>query len=173
MRLFKVLSLRHFISRGNFQGPRHSILSVLRTGFLVFGFNFLMLSKAFAAPDVTLSVQALKTVQDERGSTVLKPAKQFDVGEIITYRINYANRGDEVATDVVIENPIPKDTLFVLGSASGQNALVELSADGGERYLVISDSINQNPGQLTHVRWTVKSINPGTSGSVQYQVKVK
>lgn len=127
-----------------------------------------------AAPQVNLDIVALKQVKDENGRAVLKPAQEFDVGEIITYRIQFANTGDEAATGVVIENPIPKDTVYVSGSAKGANAKVEFSSDGGKRYQAVAAAEGKSANTaLTHVRWIVAKIEAGASGSVQYQVTVR
>jgi uncharacterized repeat protein (TIGR01451 family) len=69
-------------------------------------------------------------------------------GEILTYTINYSTNKDIL--NAKIEDPIPSGTTYVNGSATSGGTF-----DG------------------TKVIWNLGNLDPGASGSVQFQVKVE
>lgn len=76
---------------------------------------------------------------------------QAKPGDTVTYTITYKNIGNDAATSVVVEGPVPAQTTFVGGSAT----------NGG-----IYDSASRT------VRWTISSLAAGASGTVQFKVTV-
>jgi len=47
-------------------------------------------------------------------------AKAIDPGDVIFYTLSYVNSGDDVATNAVMDDPIPKGTVYLAGSAFWQ-----------------------------------------------------
>src|SRR3569833_2906966 len=70
-------------------------------------------------------------VLDEHGN---KSTSQIEAvlstGDEVIYTITYANKSEDVATNVVITNPIPAHMNNANGSAQGTNSLIEFSVDG-------------------------------------------
>jgi uncharacterized repeat protein (TIGR01451 family) len=143
---------------------------------------------ATAKPLVTIAIQAETEVPVKKdGKTVTKrvAAKDVESGAVVFYTVNFRNDGDEKATGVVIENPIPKDTRYVPGSAHGEGE-VTFSIDKGKSYnkptlLVYEVKDKQgkavtkvaSPDGYTHIRWVIPVVEAGKKGSVGYQAIIK
>jgi uncharacterized repeat protein (TIGR01451 family) len=150
--------------------------------------SLLLATAAFAKPLVTISVSAEKEVTvtaDGKKSTKLVPVKKVSPNEVILYTVHYANKGDEAATNAVIEDPIPKGTVY-LPEGSAATPEPEFSIDHGKSYnkaTLLSYEVKLPSGKLerrqatsaeyTNIRWIVKQIPAGGSGSVTFKVKVK
>jgi uncharacterized repeat protein (TIGR01451 family) len=150
--------------------------------------TLLLPALAWAAPKVELSIQAEKEVTvTEDGKKVTKrvAAEEAAPGETIIFTITYANTGDEAATNVVVNNPLPQGTAYIPGSAT-EKGEVSFSIDGGETFkkpsLLTYEVTNPDgtkekrtasPEQYTHVRWQLPSIPAGEKGEVSFRVKVK
>jgi len=91
------------------------------------------------------------------------------------------NEGNAEKKNVVIMAYIPKGTVYVKGSATGNP---EFSIDNGKtfskepvKYFVIENGKRvekvATPDMYTNVRWKVKSIKPNESVEFRYRVKVK
>lgn len=103
-------------------------------------------------------------------------------GDKVGYQISFENTGKEAATDLVIANPIPENTVYVAASAKGLNTDIDFSADGGKTYAQPSKLLIEKNGErvqataadYTHVRWTLnKPLAIGAESSVQYAVIIK
>ena len=113
-------------------------------------------------------------------------AATIDPGNVIFYTLTYINKGDEAANDAVLDDPIPKGTVYLPGSAVGSGSDITFSIDGGKTFkkpsLLTYDIKLPNgkiekrvasPEEYTNIRWTVKSIPAGGTGQVGFQVRVK
>jgi len=143
----------------------------------------------YAKPELSVTTVAEKEVlQMENGKQVKKrlPAKSVDPGEVLIFTLNYLNKGNERATKINIDNPIPQNTVYVVGSGFGKNSKMVFSIDGGKTYkapslLTYDEKLpdgktvkrQASPEQYTHVRWVIDEVSPGSGGSVGFQVKVK
>lgn len=139
---------------------------------------------AWAKPRLELTLEQFREVPD--GAAVkLVPAKDVHPGEVVQYVLRYVNRGDEAARDAVIGDPIPPGTTYLAGSASGEGAEITFSSDGGKTFASAvrltyeiktpSGAVEKRiatPGDYTHVRWTLKSVEPGAGGTVFFKVRV-
>jgi uncharacterized repeat protein (TIGR01451 family) len=150
--------------------------------------TLLLASAAWAAPQVTLSIKAEKDiVVEEDGKKVTKRVAAEDAipGEVIIYTIAFANIGDEKATNVLVDDPIPAGTAYVTGSATEVGEVL-FSIDGGQSYkrpslltyeIAKPDGTKEmkvaSPEQYTHIRWRLAEILPGTSGELSFRVKVQ
>jgi uncharacterized repeat protein (TIGR01451 family) len=108
-------------------------------------------------------------------------------GDIIRYTVNGKNNGKQAAKNLVITQPIPKRTLYVLNSASlitGEGTIT-YSVDNGKSYLANPTVQVKLPDgktvtkpvpaeQYTHIRWSIsQTIAPQQVVSATYQVKVR
>ena len=144
---------------------------------------------AWAKPEVSVAMTAEKEVAVmENGTAVVKrmAADTVESGQIIFYTLNVTNKGDEKATNVTLNNPVPEGTVYVADSAYGKGAKILFSVDGGQTFNVPSrltvtikkDDGTQmkqiaGPEHYTHIRWTVAEILPGRDLKLGYQAKVK
>lgn len=160
----------------------------MSTGIVVTLFLALPFS-AWAKPAVVLEMTSAREVMEmSNGQEVRKivPSVVIEPGQTLIYTLKYRNDGDEKATNVVINNPIPKDTVYLVGSATGLGSEIAFSIDGGKSFkqpTLLTYEIAAADGKIvkkmaapeeyTHVQWLVKEIGPGQKGEVAFQVKVK
>jgi uncharacterized repeat protein (TIGR01451 family) len=144
---------------------------------------------AWAAPKIEIALTAeveVKAMVDGKEVITRVPAAEAEPGEIIYYTLTYRNSGDQAATEVKLNDPIPKETQYLTGSAFGVGAKITFSADGGVTYqeptLVTFKITNADgttsvksasPDQYTDIRWTVGTIPAGSSGTVGFAAVVR
>lgn len=146
------------------------------------------LSLAFAAeakPRLEISIAQEKEIVDGAHKARLVPAQAAAPGDLVQYTLSYANKGDEVARDAIIDDPIPKGTTYIANSAAGAGAEVTFSSDGGKTFAapvkltyelrLPSGAVEKRiatPSDYTHVRFTIRQVPPGATGSVAFRVRV-
>ena len=144
----------------------------------------LLPSVVMAAPDVKISISAEKeVVVMENGKQVRKlvEAKTSMPGDIIFYALHFENVGDEVATNVDLVDPVPSGMTYVNGSAYGPGSEITFSIDQGRNYKkpslltyeVSGEKRTASPDQYSHIRWLLKNLEPGQSGTAGFQARVK
>jgi uncharacterized repeat protein (TIGR01451 family) len=149
----------------------------------------LLPAMALAKPKVNISVKAEKEVTViENGKEVVKrvAAEEIEPGEILIYTLRYSNTGDEMATNVVFNDPIPKGTVYLAGSATGLGTDITFSIDGGKTYkkptlltyeVKLADGRVEkrvaSPDEYTHIGWKIEAIPAGERGELAFKVRVK
>jgi uncharacterized repeat protein (TIGR01451 family) len=89
-------------------------------------------------------------------------------GDTMTYTVSYSNPGNGNATYVFILESIPGNTDYISGSAQGSNMTITYSHNNGSSY----DSDDSAP--VTDISFQLSGIlTPGSSGQIQYTVRVK
>jgi uncharacterized repeat protein (TIGR01451 family) len=144
----------------------------------------LLPSLAFA--QVELKTDMFKVVETQKDNGVSKvewvTPDNVVPGDKVGYRISFTNKGEQAAADIVLNNPIPENTVYVADSARGANSNIVFSVDGGKQFAkpeqlfieVNGKKVPATAKDYTHVRWTLTSALPaGKDGSVQYVVQVK
>jgi uncharacterized repeat protein (TIGR01451 family) len=155
---------------------------------IAFALAISLAAAAAAKPRIVVAIQQSKEIVDTTDAgnkTRLVPATSASPGEVLEYVLSYRNDGDEAATNAVIEDPIPKGTTFLANTATGENAEITFSSDGGKTFAVpvkltyeiklASGAVERRvatPAEYTNVRWTVKQIAPGARGQVSFRVRV-
>ncbi len=161
--------------------------AVIRLAAIAAG--LLLAAPALAAPKITFSISQFKEVAEQKGgarTTKLVPAQSVSPADVVEYQLTYRNEGDAPAIDASIDDAIPKGTVYLAGSAAGEGADVGFSSDGGRtfapavkltyEYRLPSGAVEKRvatPAEYTHVRWTLKKVEPGAAGKVSFRVKVK
>lgn len=124
-------------------------------------------------------------VVNEQGKKVLarKVADRVVPGTIVIYTNELTNQGDAVIEAPVIDNPVPDNTEYLMGSAMGADAAITFSVDGGATYdvpakLMVTDANGQKvPAEAkdyTHIRWQLANdLPPGGTTKVEFRAKVK
>jgi uncharacterized repeat protein (TIGR01451 family) len=144
---------------------------------------------ALAKPLVSVSITAEKEVTVVKsGQKVTKKvaASKINPDDVIFYTLNYINSGNEAATSVILDDPIPMGTVYLPGSAFGDGAEVTFSIDNGKSFkkpsLLVYEVKGANgqkekrtasPEEYTHVRWIIGKIEAGAKGTVGFQVRIK
>lgn len=118
-------------------------------------------------------------VLDEHGDKSTRRIEAAVIpGDEVIYTITYTNNSKDVATNVVITNPVPKHMNYEDGSAEGANTKIEFSVDG--RHFAAPDklTVTTTDGKTrqaraedyTHVRWTLAApLATGKDGHVSYR----
>ncbi|MDX8411963.1 MAG: hypothetical protein R8K46_08890 [Mariprofundaceae bacterium] len=143
---------------------------------------------AWAAPELKVSVSAEQEVTiSENGESRIERVAARDIkpGNEIIYTIVYVNDGDETANNVVIEDPIPANGVYVADSNIAPGAETSFSIDGGESFAAPSrvtyeihtaDGMQERvaePSQYTHIRWLLPKVEAGQRGQASFRVRVK
>lgn len=141
-----------------------------------------------ARPQLEMSVAAEKEVTvKEAGKQVQKRVKTDKAapGESLIFTLVYKNTGDEKAVDVKLDNPVPAGTRFVANSATGANAQVSYSVDGGKTFAkpdqltierVVGGKKEKTKAQAADystIRWVISEIAPGQTGQVSFRAQVQ
>lgn len=145
---------------------------------------FLVPSLSFAQVELTTKMFEVIEVQKDNGKSRIEWVNADNIipGDKVGYRISFKNNGTEPADNIVLNNPVPENTLYVADSARGANTEIEYSVNAGNDFgqpneLFIEKDGKKMPANAkdyTHVRWTLtKALASGESGSVQYVVQVK
>jgi uncharacterized repeat protein (TIGR01451 family) len=149
----------------------------------------LMPLDAWAKPEVKVAITAEKEISVvENGRTVVKrvAAETVESKQTIFYTLTVTNNGDEKATNVVLDNPLPDGTAYIAKSAFGTGTTILFSVDGGKHFdtpsrLTVTIKKNDGsmkkqsagPDQYTDIRWTLDEVTPGTNLTLGYQASVK
>ncbi len=152
---------------------------------LVMLFLLMLSAVVLAKPLISVSVKAEKEVIVNKEKKMVE-AKEINSGDVIFYTMNYVNSGDTAATNAVLDDPIPKGTVYLDGTALGKDAEITFSNDGGKTFKkpslltyeikLPSGKIKKrtaSPEQYTHIRWTIGMVPAHGSGHVVFQVRVK
>jgi len=155
---------------------------LLLTGLLILGANAVAQENTIRLEH---KAEQWESVTDDNGveqSRLVEAARVLPGAEVL-FTVTYTNTGDEPAENVTITNPVPDHMVYVEASASGDNASVTFSADGGESFaaaqdLLVSDANGvQRPAivkDYTHVRWIVDNdVASSASGAVQFTAVVE
>jgi len=141
---------------------------------------------AQAADDVLLQLTAEEeiTIINDKGKKVrqLVAAENVEPGDVIVYTIHYDNQGKQTMNGLVLNDPIPKDTIYINNSAYGKHTTITFSVDGKHfaspaKLMVQAKEGKKRVARLDeyrHIRWTFKSsLGVGKKGKVSFKARVK
>ena len=127
-----------------------------------------------AGPDVkirSIVEQEINVVEHGQKATrvVQVPLGVIGSGTRLYFTLTMTNKGDEVATNVIVDNPIPPRTVYAIGTATSETGVVTCSIDNGVSFH--SENEQQfNPSRLTDIRWVVDDLPFGSSCKLGFQV---
>ncbi|WP_371378353.1 hypothetical protein [Thalassotalea aquiviva] len=139
---------------------------------------------AFAAPNVEIKQiveKEITMIVDGVQVTKRVPASEIEPGAVLFFTLSYKNSGDQVATQVAIDSPIPEGTTYVLGSALGEGAKVLVKLTNETDYqeeasakvnFIDGETIPAQASDISALRWIVADIPPASDGKVSFQVEV-
>ncbi len=148
--------------------------------------------KNILQPKMKLVLGAEKKVQtvDAQGKTVvtfkaLEGNVKVQPGDVLRYTLASENAGDKPASQLVLTQPVPAQTQYVLGSALANGAQLTYSIDSGKSFVAKptikvkqpDGSVIEKPAPAalySHVRWDYSaSLKPASTVSSVYEVAVK
>jgi hypothetical protein len=139
---------------------------------------------AFAQADRALELEGYVKVEkvsiDESGERRSEWVAPLTVvpGDRLLMGVRYANEGASLIENFVISNPVPP---AVRVSEVADPAQI-VSVDGGQNWgafaarTVRADDGTTRPaapGDITHLRWTIPAVPPGSSGMVEFAAIVR
>lgn len=135
-----------------------------------------------AAPAVAVNgdIKAEKQVAgaDGKVSVALVEPESFLPGDRLVFGQNYTNTSTEIVTNFTITNPLPEAVRL----APDADSSLDVSVDGGKTWgKLAAVSVKNSDGttrsathaDVTHVRWVLATIAPGTSGRVAFPVIIR
>jgi uncharacterized repeat protein (TIGR01451 family) len=142
---------------------------------------------ALAAAQVDIALEAKKRVEelDARGATVVKLIEPGTAtpGDEIVYSVRLTNKGTSPAEKLRFVTPVPAELAYRAGSASGGDAEIAFSADGGRSFdrperLFVTDARGGRraaaPADYTHIQWRLPSaLAPMAVRTVTFHATVR
>ena len=144
----------------------------------------LLSAEVFAKSLVSISITAEKEVTVNKVTKKIA-ATTINPGDVIFYTLSYINSGNDAATNVVLDDPIPAGTSYLPGTAYGEGADIIFSVDGKtfKKPSLLTYEIKKRDGSLekrtaspeeyTNIRWVIPKIDAGARGNVGFQVRIK
>lgn len=146
-------------------------------------------TNAWAQPKITITMKAETEVKEiVAGKEVVRlvPAKDVVTGQTIIYTLTCQNGGTQPATGVKVNDPIPKEVVYLVGSTFGNNSEATFSIDGGKSYkqpALLSYKVKKSDGsfeerlatpeQYTHIQWQIATIPAGATVNVGFRAIVR
>jgi uncharacterized repeat protein (TIGR01451 family) len=148
---------------------------------------FVSLAAASNQGPLTGNVEALRVVTQDDGRVQFLPADEARPKDVLEYRVTYTNTGETTLRNVIVVDPVPVGTEYVVRSATRpQEGAVEFSIDGGKSYHVWPIRIKKltadgkevdalaTPDMVTHIQWTIANdFKPETEVTFSYRAIVK
>lgn len=154
---------------------------------------FVSLSLAYAglvsaaSGQINIKVEAFQEIvelqDDGTVKKTLEAAESLFPGDEVVYLVSFSNIGDQTIDNLVVNDPVPEQTIYKVGSMYGSAAVGEVSVDGGNRYgrldrlTVVGENGKPQPAtaaDVTDVRWLVNySLQPGQTGNVGFRALLK
>ena len=124
-------------------------------------------------------------VVDSKGNKMLKrqPVEKAVPGTEVIYTTTFKNLIAKPVGNIAITNPVPNDTTYKGGSATGANTDITFSVDGGKTFanpdklkLKGKDGKERSalPAEYTDIRWTYKGdLGVGKSNDVSFRAVIR
>jgi len=139
-----------------------------------------------ADASVTSRLEALQVSADASGTESFAAAGEVKPGDLIEYRLIYENAGKDPASQLAVNGPIPKGTVYVPGTAiSAVKNDLKFSYDGGKSWVVSAPlrvirgadgKASEQPAppeEITNIEWLVREpLKPGSQQAYRYRVRV-
>lgn len=131
----------------------------------------------------SIAEKEVEVVKNGKKEITRVPVNKAIPGDAILYTTTFKNLIKKPAANIVITNPVPNDSIYQGGSASGANTDITFSIDGGKQY-VAPDKLSVKtkegktrpalPTDYTHIRWAYKGeLGVGKSGEVSFRAVIK
>jgi uncharacterized repeat protein (TIGR01451 family) len=101
----------------------------------------------------------------------------------VIYTTTFENITDKAVGNIVINNPLPNDSEYLAGSATGKDCEIVFSVDSGKSFAAVGRLKVKGvdgkerialPKEYTHIRWTYqRQLMAGQSGEVGFRTVIK
>ncbi len=125
--------------------------------------------------------QVITVTADGRNLVEYVEPSQVIPGDVILYTIEFENISDQPASNIVLDDPVPNNSVYREGSARGANTRIQFSIDGqsfdsAENLMVTKDGSRQlaAAADYTAIRWIyTQDLKPGEKSSVTFKTRIK
>lgn len=125
-------------------------------------------------------VKLVKVTTDDDGevSTELVAPDTIVPGDKLIFTTVYSNSSDMAVENFVVTNPVPEAVRLETDADTG----LTVSVDGGANWGMLAElrveaedgSIRKaTHGDVTHIRWTLATVEPGESGRLEYPAIIR
>lgn len=152
------------------------------------GLSALLLAVSVHAAPGAVEVKSIAEVEVEvvnaKGKKVLKrqPVEKAVPGTEVIYTTTFKNLINKPVGNIALTNPVPDNTTYKAGSATGVNTDITYSLNGKDYAplgsLKVKDKDGKTrdalPAEITHIRWTYRSDLPvGKTGEISFRAAIK
>ncbi len=141
----------------------------------------------FAAParepseiQTELVAEVRENVSTTPGREVFRfvPARLLEQGQVVYYTVRITNQTTVPLRNVAVVQPVPANTAYIEGSASGPGADVSFSVDGGHAFgppealtIEVQGAKQLAPAEkYTHIRWQLRNaLAPGATALARFR----
>ena len=159
----------------------------MRKLILTFLASFTMISSTLFAQalpklELTITDEKVNSSPAERSGRI---KTEYYPADTIRYILTATNVGTGNMTEPQIVDPIPNGVTYLLGTAKGDDTIIEYSINDGKNYSVwpIKTRVRTDSGKMelrevspemiTHIRWKIlKDIPQGKSHEMEFMVVV-
>jgi uncharacterized repeat protein (TIGR01451 family) len=149
---------------------------------LLAGLLALFAPVAFTEVTLTTTVDRVATSVDAGSVVAEESLSEVLPGDVLRYTIAFENTStqDVAAGSVVITNPLPADTLYLQGSATGANTEITFSVDGetfaAPDALMVGEGAGARAADAADyraIRWTYQPmLGAGESSEVSFELQI-
>ena len=135
--------------------------------------------------EIRNEVRKVETFLNKKGVKQQREVEATKVtpGDELLYTIYFKNTSKDATSNIVINNPVPKNMVYKNGSAFGSGTDITFSVDGGKKFAKSGKlKVKSKGGKVrsatasdyTDIRWVFKpKLNPGDQGTVQFRAILK
>ena len=161
----------------------NNLMKIGATSLALLGMALAQSSK----PQITLEGFLVRSsIKDGKTIESFERANRAQPGEIVEYRLKAVNSGSAAISNLNVDLPVPRETAYLDGTASGPNNATLLASFDAKRSFgqlplkrkIIKDGKTNEEivkaNEFTNLRWAIKGAIPaGQSLEFKARVKVK
>ena len=161
----------------------NNLMKIGATSLALLGMALAQSSK----PQITLEGFLVRSsIKDGKTIESFEKANRAQPGEIVEYRLKAVNSGSAAISNLNVDLPVPRETAYLDGTASGPNNATLLASFDAKRSFgqlplkrkIIKDGKTNEEivkaNEFTNLRWAIKGAIPaGQSLEFKARVKVK
>jgi len=126
--------------------------------------------------------EQVKVTEDGQQVREWVDASKVIPGTVIRYVNSLENSGTQLATKLVVNNPIPENMEYLANTASCQSICsISYSVDGGKTFKEASDlfvGIGEErhvaqASEYTNIKWVLDSLSATSQSAVEYKARLK
>ena len=123
-------------------------------------------------------------IRDENTGAVTTELRDADLvkpGEVVVFTSVFTNISEETAEEILVNNPVPENMVYIAFSARGESTVVNYSVDGTnfgspDNLTVVGEDGAERtarPEEYKEIQWVFDGeLSPGESGEVSFKARL-